>query len=261
MFLGHLHCPPRQLAVAQSTLFLHACPSPHFGQAVPPQSTSVSVPLVTPSVQIGTWHVLTTAPEHTPLLQSVGWSHFLPSAHALQFAPPQSTSVSFPFWTRSVHTGALQVRNCVLHFLLAQSELPAQFSPVSQPGHVLPPQSLSVSSSSFTPLLQWAASTAASPPSGPASMPALPPVPAVPPVPAAPPVPAVPPVSDASASAPESSVPPVPPVPPVAPVPELLPLPPEPGGAMGGCPSFELHAEASRNAAKAEPSREPNKAR
>jgi len=47
-----------------------------------------------------------TPPVQTPVAQSVAVAQRLPSAHAGQFGPPQSTSVSLPFWTASVQVGA-----------------------------------------------------------------------------------------------------------------------------------------------------------
>ena len=50
--LGPAHVPSVQMVVAQSRATLHAFPTSHvFGQ-VPPQSTSVSAPFFTPSVQV-----------------------------------------------------------------------------------------------------------------------------------------------------------------------------------------------------------------
>jgi hypothetical protein len=49
---------------------------------------------------------LSGAPEQTPLTQSDPALQVLASAHFGQPAPPQSMSVSVPFFTLSVHTGA-----------------------------------------------------------------------------------------------------------------------------------------------------------
>jgi hypothetical protein len=48
---------------------------------------------------------LSGEPEHTPLWQSAATVHVLPSAHLPQL-PPQSVSVSLPFFTVSEHVGA-----------------------------------------------------------------------------------------------------------------------------------------------------------
>ena len=74
-----------------------------FGQ-VPPQSTSVSGPFFTVSVQIGAEHFLVT-PSQTPLVQSAVVAQVFPSAHFAQL-PPQSTSVSDPFFELSPQAAA-----------------------------------------------------------------------------------------------------------------------------------------------------------
>lgn len=45
----------RQRFPAQSALTRQPCPASHWPQ-VPPQSMPVSLPLVTPSMQVGAWH-------------------------------------------------------------------------------------------------------------------------------------------------------------------------------------------------------------
>src|SRR5262245_56481553 len=45
------HWVPEQTALTQSVATLHAFPSAHGGHWLPPQSVSVSVPSVTPSLQ------------------------------------------------------------------------------------------------------------------------------------------------------------------------------------------------------------------
>jgi hypothetical protein len=107
------HCPLLHTWVAmQSETLLHFCPSAQRGHpaAVPPQSTSLSFPFLTPSggLQSGAMHrqggagQLFPVPQ-TPLVQSPGTAQFLPSAHFLPGAqlPPQSISVSVPFFTES----------------------------------------------------------------------------------------------------------------------------------------------------------------
>jgi hypothetical protein len=74
---------------AQSVPTRQFKPAAHFGQ-VPPQSTSVSLPFRTLSVQLGAEQVTL----HTPAKQSVAAPHFLPVPHFPQLGPPQSTSVS-----------------------------------------------------------------------------------------------------------------------------------------------------------------------
>jgi hypothetical protein len=63
--------------------------------------------------------------------------------------PPQSTPVSFPFTTASVHVGALQVPP--VHTPLWQSDLSTHPLPSTQVGQPPPPQSWSVSIPSATP--------------------------------------------------------------------------------------------------------------
>src|SRR6185436_14133368 len=88
----------------QSPSVLHFCVSAH-SLAAPhpaPQSTSVSVPFCTPSVQVGALQVFAIASQ-IRLSQSLADRHFLPSAHGPQPAPPQSMSVSSPSWIVSAH--------------------------------------------------------------------------------------------------------------------------------------------------------------
>src|SRR5258708_39780490 len=89
--------PLAQRPEAQSPFPVHILPVPHAGQEPPPQSTSVSVPFLTPSEQLGAWHF---PPVHTMLWQSRPAEHDLPAGHAGHVPPPQSTSVSLPFLDR-----------------------------------------------------------------------------------------------------------------------------------------------------------------
>src|SRR5690554_632885 len=65
-------------------------PPPEQPGQLPPQSTSVSLPLCTPSLQLGAWQMPFV---HTLLWQSMAPKQPAPSGHAWQ-PPPQSTSVS-----------------------------------------------------------------------------------------------------------------------------------------------------------------------
>jgi hypothetical protein len=94
-----LHTPERQSVPPSQSL-----PSAH-GPQLPPQSTSVSGGSTIRLVQVAP----TQMPLQKPVVQSRGAAHFLPSAHFGHTAPPQSTSVSVPFVTTSVHAGTLQV--------------------------------------------------------------------------------------------------------------------------------------------------------
>jgi hypothetical protein len=92
---------PLQEPSTQSAPVVQAWPVLHLVAQLPPQSTSVSSPFTTPSLQLGSAH---TFPEQTPLRQSACAEHCLPRSQPAQL-PPQSTSVSSPFWTLSVHEG------------------------------------------------------------------------------------------------------------------------------------------------------------
>jgi hypothetical protein len=68
--------------------------------APPPQSTSLSLPSTTPSLQLCARQV----PEaHTPLEQSPLTLHVAPVAHGEHEEPPQSTNVSDPSFTPFEH--------------------------------------------------------------------------------------------------------------------------------------------------------------
>jgi hypothetical protein len=83
-----VHTPLWQLVASAQLL-----PSAHFVAHEPPQSTSLSVPLRTPSGHEGTaqW-----VPVHTPLWQSAAFAQLLPSMHVFAHEPPQSVSLSVP---------------------------------------------------------------------------------------------------------------------------------------------------------------------
>lgn len=136
----------------QSVLTTQALSTAHLPQVAPPQSTSVSVPLRTPSVQV--------APAQTPTLQTralqspATWQ-FFPGGQTGHVPPPQSASVSSAFFTPSKQVA-------VLHTLLllqtpdVQSGPTPQVFPLPQAAHTGPPQSTSVSMPSFAPLLHAA---------------------------------------------------------------------------------------------------------
>src|SRR5207253_2195365 len=87
-------------AAPQLTPFAHFLPCP--SQVTPPQSTPVSVPFLTPSLQVGAWHVTL----QTPFWQSLAAPQATPVPQVLpsptQSTPPQSTPVSLPFLTPSL---------------------------------------------------------------------------------------------------------------------------------------------------------------
>jgi hypothetical protein len=77
------------------------------GAQVPPQSTSVSLPFLTVSVQVGAVHTFVAAGQNSGLEQSLLAAQTPLAAQRGQlFAPPQSTSVSTPFLILSVQVGA-----------------------------------------------------------------------------------------------------------------------------------------------------------
>jgi hypothetical protein len=121
----------------------HIFPAAHFVRQAPPQSTSVSVPFFTVSVQVG---VTQTPSAQTPLVQSLPVPQPLPLAHGFPGAhvPPQSTSVSVPFFTVSAQVGATQMWSAAGQTPSAQSGATAQALPVAHRGQV-DPQSTSVS--------------------------------------------------------------------------------------------------------------------
>src|SRR5579859_7807722 len=104
---------------------------------------SVSLWFLTPSEQVAVWQVTL----QTALVQSLAPVQSLPSAHFGQLAPPQSVSLSVPFFTPSGHAGARQVP--AGQTPLWQSAAPPHVLPVSHLAQ-LPPQSLSVSLPFFT---------------------------------------------------------------------------------------------------------------
>ena len=91
-------------------------------------------------------------PVHTPLTQSPAAAQVLPAVHLLHVAPPQSMSVSLPFFTPSLQVGAWQVPP--EQTPLVQSAATLQPFPAVQALQVLPPQSMSVSSWFCTPSVQ-----------------------------------------------------------------------------------------------------------
>jgi hypothetical protein len=120
------------------------------GVHVPPQSTPVSLPSFTPSLQVvatQTWVIVLQAIE----VQSDSCKHCFPSGHAAQMPPPQSTSVSLPSLTWSSHVEATQVPEPMSHTVDAQSRVSLQSLPTAQAAQVPPPQSTSVSLPSLTP--------------------------------------------------------------------------------------------------------------
>jgi hypothetical protein len=132
-----------QALLVQSELTMQPCPGPHGGQVPPPQSMSVSVPFCMPSVQVAMVVVVElevdveldevleevevelelvellvdvevvvgrqTMAEHALLVQSALTLQPCPGPHGGQEPPPQSTSVSVPFWMPSVQVATVVV--------------------------------------------------------------------------------------------------------------------------------------------------------
>jgi hypothetical protein len=94
--------PFEQYPVAQSAWTTQPRPSAHPLHDAP-QSTSVSPPFLAPSVHVACWHL---PPVHTAVSQSVVCAQPSPGVQAGQAVPPQSASVSLPFFTVSAQEGA-----------------------------------------------------------------------------------------------------------------------------------------------------------
>src|SRR5262245_26593556 len=91
------------------------------------------------SIPPGYWQVTLQA------LPTQSWFmvHFWPGWQAGHVVPPQSMSVSNPFFTPSLHEGGLQVPDGP-QILSAQSDPSAHFLPSAQGMQLPPPQSTSV---------------------------------------------------------------------------------------------------------------------
>jgi hypothetical protein len=144
-----LHLPALQWPLVQSCAEVHTLPSAHGGHWAP-QSTSVSVPFLIMSVQLG---VAQWPAEQTRLMHWGPDVQVRPFAHGMHIvAPPQSTSPSLPFFTLSLHVGAWQV--IAVQTWLLQSSGAAHARPSMQGGQTSPPQSVSVSVPLLMPSLQ-----------------------------------------------------------------------------------------------------------
>jgi hypothetical protein len=104
---------------------------------------SVSLPFFTVSLQAGAVHFFVPALQ-TPLVQSAAMAQAFVSAHFVVHEPPQSASVSVPFFTVSVQAGAEHVFVPGSHTPLVQSAATAQVFVSAHLPHE-PPQSISVS--------------------------------------------------------------------------------------------------------------------
>lgn len=139
--------PAMQIWLWQSDAETHAFPVAQAAQIVPPQSTSVSLPSLTPSKhEDPVWQ---TPPAHVPLWQSEPVRHPFPAEQAAQIGPPQSMSVSLPSLTASKHEDpAWQMPPEQIP--VWQSEPTRHPFPATQAAHNGPPQSMSVSDPSIT---------------------------------------------------------------------------------------------------------------
>ena len=90
--------PPVHTPLTQSEPIAQDWPAVHWAGQLPPQSTSVSSPFFTKSVQLAAWQTFRL---HTPVVQSEGALQPLPGGQGAQPPPPQSMSVSVPFCTPS----------------------------------------------------------------------------------------------------------------------------------------------------------------
>lgn len=77
-----------------------------MAEQLPPQSTSVSVPFLTPSEQVEALHM---DPTQFAVWQSAATEQLLPVAHLPHVLPPQSVSVSVPFFVWSEQVGTWHV--------------------------------------------------------------------------------------------------------------------------------------------------------
>jgi hypothetical protein len=102
-------------------------------------------------VQLGLLHVPAV---QAPLAQSLPAAQRLPGGHGLH-VPPQSTSVSVPFFTESAHPGVWQTP--AVHTELRQSLGNRHAAPPVHTPHAPPPQSMSVSLPFLTKSVQLAA--------------------------------------------------------------------------------------------------------
>src|SRR4051812_15774874 len=114
--VGQTQRLPEHDRLRQSVPCLHVLPVTHFGQSTPPQSRSLSVPLMMLSVHVAGSQVCVPASQWLET-QSAALRHARLSVHGVQTPPPQSTSVSAAFFAPSMHVGA--------HFLFVQ-RLPLQ---------------------------------------------------------------------------------------------------------------------------------------
>jgi hypothetical protein len=139
--VGFLQMLEIQLADVQSVLLAQPWSFGHLGQ-VPPQSVPVSLPFLVPSVHDGVWHA--------PLMHA--WPPV--QLHVMLLVQLSLSCPHLP--TRSAHVKGLQPHVPLVHGPLAQSVSPPQVLPGGHVAPQLPPQSTSVSAPFFTASLQVA---------------------------------------------------------------------------------------------------------
>src|SRR5687768_6949044 len=107
------------MPLVQSELTAQSLSFAHAGQVPPPQSTSVSAPFLSTSMQLGVEQ--TRDGLQLALTQSPSTAHAWPLMQSGQLGPPQSTPVSVPFLKVSVQIGVAQRSVVGLQNPLAQS--------------------------------------------------------------------------------------------------------------------------------------------
>ena len=131
-----------------------AAPFAQAAHAPPPQSTPVSASSLTPSWQRVATQVSVCALQ-MPDAQSLPILHALPVAHFAGHAPPQSRSVSSPFFTVSRQRLPMHLPVCALQRPERQSLALPQALPWPQAMGHAPPQSTSTSVPFLRPSRHW----------------------------------------------------------------------------------------------------------
>jgi hypothetical protein len=133
--VGARQRPPMHTLLTQSVPLLQVWLSSHFVLQLPPQSTSVSLPFLTESLQVATWQMRFT---QRPLWQSVAVRHAWPWMQlGPQSSPPQSRSDSSPLTAPSSQLGATQRPS--LQTSLRQSALTSHAASSGHGPHAVPP--------------------------------------------------------------------------------------------------------------------------
>jgi len=140
---------PVQTPELQSEGTMQVAPIGHGEQFMPPQSMSLSPWFFSLSAQVATQTKAMQTPllQSAPFLQTLPLEHFAGGLSAVQVGPPQSVSVSSWFFAMSEHVGAEHVMppSPAPQTFSLQSLPVLHFLPISQPGHLAPPQSMSLS--------------------------------------------------------------------------------------------------------------------